>query len=81
MHETVNGMLLREDGLKLPVGIIPGGTGNDVSHTVGNRSVEQALQSFIKGDLLKVDLTRQLSDFESEVELRTHFQSNPEEIP
>jgi diacylglycerol kinase family enzyme len=38
VHEVVNGMLAREDRLRVPVGIIPNGTGNGVSCGLGMRN-------------------------------------------
>lgn len=29
VHEVVNGLMMRQDGRKLPLGFIPNGTGND----------------------------------------------------
>ena len=34
-HEVVNGMLGRQDGMALPIGLIPGGSGNSVAHDLG----------------------------------------------
>ena len=32
LHEVVNGMLTRKDHQKIPIGIIPGGSGNSYLH-------------------------------------------------
>ena len=32
MHEVVNGMMNREDGRRLPIGLVTGGTGNSFMH-------------------------------------------------
>ncbi len=32
MHESINGMYTREDGMRIPVGLIPAGTGNSLMH-------------------------------------------------
>ena len=34
MHEVINGMLKREDGQMLPIGLITGGTGNAFKHAL-----------------------------------------------
>ena len=34
-HEVVNGMLERNDGRTLPIGLIPGGSGNSLLHDLG----------------------------------------------
>ena len=34
-HEVVNGMLAREDGLSLPIAVIPNGSGNDFCSSLG----------------------------------------------
>ena len=35
LHELLNGMLVRKDGQRLPVGLIPGGTGNALMRELG----------------------------------------------
>jgi diacylglycerol kinase family enzyme len=34
-HEVVNGMLARPDKAKLPVSLLPNGSGNDTSRSIG----------------------------------------------
>jgi diacylglycerol kinase family enzyme len=36
-HEVVNGMLAREDGVRVPLGVIPNGSGNAFSSGLGMR--------------------------------------------
>lgn len=40
LHEVINGMLMREDEVKKPIGILPGGTGNDTAHGLMINSYE-----------------------------------------
>ena len=63
-HEVVNGMLHRADGKKIPVGFIPNGSGNDTLRSLSVFDVNQALDYIVKGDLVKLDLTRVLMDRE-----------------
>ena len=65
-HEIVNGMLHRRDKKRLPVGFIPNGSGNDTLRSLGVTDAAKALEYIVKGDLLKVDLTRVLLDTEDE---------------
>ena len=34
-HEVFNGMLMRKDRLRLPIGLIPNGSGNDFNSSFG----------------------------------------------
>ncbi|MCF8359805.1 MAG: diacylglycerol kinase family lipid kinase [Prolixibacteraceae bacterium] len=58
MHEVVNGMLKREDKKKLPVGILPGGTGNSFMHDVNALDPEVAARRILTGRLRPVDIAR-----------------------
>jgi diacylglycerol kinase family enzyme len=40
VHEIVNGMLARKDGKKLPVAIIPNGSGDDLCSSIGIMNVD-----------------------------------------
>lgn len=55
-HEVVNGLMNRKDGLRLPVGFVPNGTGNDTVMNFGVTKFEQALDFIVKGDLIKIDM-------------------------
>ena len=46
-HEVVNGMLMRKDGLKIPVGVVPNGSGNAVAYMLGIESVDEALDTVV----------------------------------
>ena len=66
LHEVINGMMFRADKKKVPIALIPNGTGNDLCNSVGVKSVEQALAFIKKGDLIQMDLNRVLMDAETE---------------
>ena len=42
-HEVINGMLARRDGKKIPIGMIPNGSGNDTCRSIGAGQLDQAL--------------------------------------
>jgi diacylglycerol kinase family enzyme len=69
MHEVINGMLMRADGLKLPVLIVPNGSGNDFSNCFRLKSVSKALEWLIKGDLISIDVNKVLFDCAHEDEI------------
>ncbi|MBN1927453.1 MAG: diacylglycerol kinase family lipid kinase [Prolixibacteraceae bacterium] len=56
MHEIVNGMLKRDDKKKLPIGLIPGGTGNSFMHDVDALDPEVAVLRILTGRLRPVDI-------------------------
>ncbi|MGF7141416.1 diacylglycerol/lipid kinase family protein [Roseimarinus sediminis] len=58
MHEIVNGMLRRNDGMKLPIGLIAGGTGNSFMHDVDALDPEVAARRILTGRRRKVDIAR-----------------------
>lgn len=47
-HETVNGMLDREDKIKIPVAFLPNGSGNDLCRSLGYTTLDQGLSYIIK---------------------------------
>jgi len=59
-------MLMREDGLKLPVGVVPNGSGNTVCYLLGIESVDEALDTVVAATASKFDATRILADKERE---------------
>ena len=65
-HEVVNGMLNREDKLKIPVAFLPNGSGNDLCRALGILTLEQALNNIVKSECIKIDTVRVLMDHESE---------------
>ena len=68
-HEVVNGMLHRPDKKRIPIGFIPNGSGNDTLRSLWVTDPAKALDYMVKGDLLTVDLTRVMFDFDSDEEL------------
>lgn len=58
-------MYYRKDNLKLPLGVIPNGSANDLAIILGQQSPEKALDHIIKGDIVKVDLLRATIDHEN----------------
>jgi diacylglycerol kinase family enzyme len=59
-------MLAREDGLKVPVGIIPNGSGNALSSGLGMRDTQIALEAIAGRSVSKVDIWKCLIDTEDE---------------
>ena len=53
--EVVNGMLTRDDGLKIPIGMIPGGSGNSYMHDLGLTNPIDATNAIIHGQKRLVD--------------------------
>lgn len=66
MHEVINGMLKREDGLRVPIALVPNGSGNDLVNSFNVRDVDQALEWICKGELIKMDINKVLLDYEHE---------------
>jgi len=64
----VNGMLARPDKKRLPVGLIPTGTSNDMARSLGLQAggLELAINYIAKGEAIPVDTTRVLLDHDSE---------------
>ena len=66
VHEAINGMLARPDKLKLPVALLPNGSGNDLCYSLGIQSMDHALDILIRGIAIPIDTVRILLDHESE---------------
>lgn len=58
IHQVVNGMLSRKDNVKLPLGIIPAGTGNSFMHDIGILNPEQAVNNIIKEKIRFIDVAK-----------------------
>ena len=56
MHEVVNGMLTRPDKKQLPIGLIPGGTGNSFMHDLDLMNPIDATKVIIGGNTQKIDV-------------------------
>jgi diacylglycerol kinase (ATP) len=56
LFEIINGMMRGNQGLPLPLGIIPVGTGNSFSRDLAIQSYENAIEKIVNGKVRKVDL-------------------------
>jgi diacylglycerol kinase family enzyme len=63
-HEVINGMLARKDGCKLPVALIPNGSGNDLCTSLGIFCLEDALDYIVNGEVFSMDTTQVLLDYD-----------------
>ena len=61
-HEVVNGMLDRDDKVKIPVAFIPNGCGNNLCRGLGIMNLDLALEYLVKGECIKIDTVRVLVD-------------------
>ena len=61
-HEVVNGMLARSDKKKVPIGMIPNGSGNDTCSSLGVMNLEDALNYIVNAEVLAIDTVRCLID-------------------
>ena len=55
LHEIINGMLSRPDGKKIPIGIIPGGSGNSYMHDLKLTNPLKAAKAIIQGNTKFLD--------------------------
>ena len=56
MHEVINGLLTREDKKKIPIGLIPGGSGNSLMVDWGLVNPLDAANAIVSGHTRKVDV-------------------------
>eukprot|EP01006_Ploeotia_vitrea_P000926 TRINITY_DN103910_c0_g1_i1.p1 TRINITY_DN103910_c0_g1~~TRINITY_DN103910_c0_g1_i1.p1 ORF type:complete len:507 (-),score=43.03 TRINITY_DN103910_c0_g1_i1:146-1666(-) len=59
VHEMLNGLLTRPDwdnARKLPLALIPGGSGNGVAYSLGNINAQQAGIAITKGNTSDIDI-------------------------
>ena len=63
-HEVVNGMLARSDGKRLPLGLIPNGSGNTVCFSLGIYTADDALDYIEAGFAGEFDIYRVWRDDE-----------------
>ena len=58
----------RADKKRLPIGLIPNGSGDDICGQIGLESgdFEMGLEYIVKGDTIKIDVTKVLIDHEEE---------------
>jgi len=69
VHEVVNGMLMRSDKKRVPIAILPNGSGDCFCMGLGIMNMEQALNYICKGETIMVDVHRVLLDHENEESL------------
>ena len=62
MHEVINGMLSRSDNKQIPIGLIPGGTGNSFMHDLNCLNPIDAANQIIKMKTQKIDLVQITTD-------------------
>ena len=43
VHEVINGLMRRDDNRKVPIGIVPNGTGNDTCAGINIDTIEESL--------------------------------------
>lgn len=55
-YEVVNGMLARPDKKRLPIGLIPNGSGNSLCYSIGIQNVDDALDYIVAGTAAKFDI-------------------------
>lgn len=58
MHEIINGIMKREDGKKLPIGLITGGTGNSFMHDLDCLDPVNAAKRIITNRKRPIDLAK-----------------------
>jgi diacylglycerol kinase (ATP) len=58
LHEAVSGLLERGQPASLPLGIIPCGTGNDVTKQLGVSSPQDAVRRIVSGETCPFDVAR-----------------------
>jgi len=58
MHEAINGMYTRLDEKRIPIGLIPAGTGNSLMHDFDCLDPVEAAKWIIKGYTKKIDLAQ-----------------------
>ena len=56
MHEAVNGLLNRKDKQQIPIGLIPGGSGNAFLHDLKLLDLNENIKAILNGKTKKIDL-------------------------
>ena len=56
MHEVINGLLKREDGINLPIGNIPTGSGNSLLYDLGKFDIKDTINIILKNKIRKIDI-------------------------
>ncbi|NQT97842.1 MAG: diacylglycerol kinase family lipid kinase [Candidatus Marinimicrobia bacterium] len=58
MHEVLNGLMARADGKMIPLGLIPGGTGNSLMHDLDCLDPVEAAKIIVQGHTRKIDAAK-----------------------
>jgi YegS/Rv2252/BmrU family lipid kinase len=58
IHEVVNGLMKSGQGSHLPLGVIPGGSGNAFADDLGIKNSSQAIKQIVSGQLHSIDIMR-----------------------
>ena len=58
LHEVINGLLTRGDGEKIPIGCIPGGTGNSFMYDLDCLDPVRAVERIVGGDTRPIDAVK-----------------------
>ena len=58
LHEIINGLLNRKDKTKLPIGIIPTGSGNSFSEDLGISSISDSVNKIIGRNIQHIDIMK-----------------------
>ena len=56
LHEFINGMMQREDKMKLPIGVVPTGSGNSFLMDFNISNCTEAMERILQNKKMKVDL-------------------------
>jgi YegS/Rv2252/BmrU family lipid kinase len=56
LHEVINGLMRRNDGQKIPIGLITGGTGNSFMHDLNCLDPVEAARRIVKGQRRQIDI-------------------------
>ena len=55
-HEVVNGMMRHPKSQQIPIGVIPGGTGDSFMHDIGILDVDKAIEIIINSQVRSIDV-------------------------
>ncbi|MBH49283.1 MAG: hypothetical protein CMG69_00810 [Candidatus Marinimicrobia bacterium] len=62
MHEMINGLMFREDGERIPIGLITGGTGNSFMHDLNCLDPLEAVKRILANRVRKIDIFKVITD-------------------
>ena len=57
-HEVVNGFMLRKDNIKIPIGIVPGGSGNSFLYELNNMNPLSVLKNILSFKKRSIDVIK-----------------------